>query len=317
MEELLPGLFQIETKLGDNRLCLYLLRGERTLLLDSGTSTIPETVIFPALAAAGLSTHVDLLLISHADADHHGGNASIAAHSPGVLILCHELDRPRIESKESHLQGRYTEVVARDDVSYALETMSWLSDMIGPDIPVRFGLRGGETVNLGAGMGWQVLHTPGHTGGHLSLWNADHGALIIQDAILWRGVPDWQDRVQSPPPYYAVDDYVNSIHRLRSLPAAWLLTAHYAIRREAEIAQFFETSLDYVEQVDTAVWEAVWDARRPLTLNGVIRSVDAHLGPFAMPIQWVGPTLAHLQRHVAYQRLRVGMAAGVRTWEAV
>jgi len=190
MKELLPGIFQIETEMGDNHLFLYILRGEQTLLIDSGVRDTPETAIYPALAQTGLPQQIDILLVTHADADHHGGNAAVRARSPHVTILCHELDRPRVESKSRHLQGRYAEVIAQDDVDYAPEIMDWLSDTIGPDAPVHVGLRGGETLGLGNGARWQVLHTPGHTAGHLSLWNAEQRVLLIQDAVFGAGQPN-------------------------------------------------------------------------------------------------------------------------------
>ncbi|HEX5691085.1 MAG TPA: MBL fold metallo-hydrolase, partial [Roseiflexaceae bacterium] len=149
MLELLPGLHRIETTLGGNRLSLYLLRGERTLLVDSGVCDTPDAVVFPAMQQAGLPPKIDMLLVSHADADHHGGNAAVRARVPDITIMCHELDRPRVESKAAHQAGRYTEVVAADDLRYDSELLGWLDAMIGPDTPVDVGLRGGEMIELG------------------------------------------------------------------------------------------------------------------------------------------------------------------------
>ncbi len=315
MDEIVPGIYQIETEMGDNRLCLYLLRGERTLLIDSGLAQSPARVIYPALAAAGLPSQIDLLLTSHADADHHGGNAAIRRGSPGVTILCHELDRPRVESKATHLRGRYTEVVAADDVGYPVELMAMLSDMIGPDAPVAIGLRGGETLALGDGRRYQILHTPGHTAGHLSLWEPERRVLIVQDAVLWRGVPDRAGAVPSPPPYYDVDAYEETIRRLRALEAGRLLTAHYPIMQGDAVDEFFAVSLEFVSLVDRAVLEAVEGARGPLSLSRVIGAVDERLGPFGIQIQWVGPALAHLRRHVAQGRVREATQGSYRFWE--
>jgi hypothetical protein len=39
--EILPGVQRIEGRMGDNRVCLYALRGEETLLVDSGLATTP------------------------------------------------------------------------------------------------------------------------------------------------------------------------------------------------------------------------------------------------------------------------------------
>lgn len=315
MIELLPGLYQIDTTLGGNRLALYLLRGERTLLVDSGVRDTPESVIFPALAESGLSDRIDLLLISHADADHHGGNAAVRAHSPGAVIMCHELDRPRVERKAAHLAGRYSDVVAADDLRYDSGLMDWLDAMIGPDTPVQIGLRDGETLNVG-GHSWEVLHAPGHTAGHLALWEPERRVLIAQDAVLWRGVPDQAGALPSPPPYYDAESYLATIRRLCDLRPEWLLTAHYPVMRGAAVDTFFAESLAFVERVDAVVLGALRDASQPLALSEVVAALDAALGPFAVRVQWVGPALAHLERHVAAGRLVLLSDGPARRWAA-
>lgn len=40
---ILPGVLAIEAASGDNRLALYLLHGERTLLVDSGLRELDDT----------------------------------------------------------------------------------------------------------------------------------------------------------------------------------------------------------------------------------------------------------------------------------
>jgi glyoxylase-like metal-dependent hydrolase (beta-lactamase superfamily II) len=314
MIELLPGLYQIETALGENLLALYLICGERTLLVDSGVCSTPDTVIFPALAQAGLPPRIDMLLVSHADADHHGGNAAVRARAPGVTIMGHELDRPRIESKAIHLAGRYTEVVAADDLRYETDLLSWLDAMIGADTPIDLGLRGGETIRLGEHARWEVLHAPGHSAGHLVLWQPDSRTLLAQDAVLWRGVPNRTGLLPSPPPYYDVDGYLETLRHLRELHPEWLLTAHYPVIRGAAVDPFFAQSLAFVERVDAAVLDAVLAAGRPLTLSDVVAALDARLGPFAVAIQWIGPALAHLARHVAAGRLAQHSGSAARAW---
>lgn len=317
MIELLPGLYRIETALGDNLLALYLIRGERTLLIDSGVRDTADTVIFPALTQAGLPPRIDMLLVSHADADHHGGNAALRARAPGVTIMAHELDRSRIESKAAHLAGRYTDVIAADELSYSPELLSWLDAMIGADTPVDLGLRGGETIRLDARARWHVLHAPGHSAGHLALWEPGTRVLIAQDAVLWRGVPDRTGLLASPPPYDDVDSYLATLQRLRELGPKWLLTAHYPIIRSTEVDVFFAESLAFVERADAVILNAVRAADRPLTLSDVVATLDARLGPFAVAIQWVGPALAHLGRHCVAGRLALYSGGTARAWVAV
>ena len=316
---ILPGLLEITTTMGDNRLALYLLHDQFTLLVDSGLRDDPERVIFPALQGAGLTDQIDLLLISHADADHHGGNGAILARSPGTKILCHKLDMARICSRERHLRERYTDAVAADDTPFAPELLAWLEANIGADAPVHVGLVGGEEIHLGPNQSWMVIHVPGHTAGHLALWNERAQLLIIQDALFGVGVPTAAGELASPPPYFAVDAYLSTIAKLRALGARQILTAHYPpLEGQAEVEQFFVQSERFVHALDAVTLEVVPSDRRAWTLSAICAEVDQRLGPFAAAMQWVPPVRAHLERHVAQGRLcEVRSSDGPRAWMRV
>jgi glyoxylase-like metal-dependent hydrolase (beta-lactamase superfamily II) len=310
-----PGCHMLTTTVGANRLNLYLLDGERTLLVDSGVHSTPETAIFPALAAAGLPARIDMLLISHADADHHGGNAALLKHSPGTLVLCHRMDALRVTMKQQHIRERYTDAVRADDTPYTPELLTWLDEHIGPDAPVHLILSGGEQLWLGPGRSWEVIHAPGHTAGHLALWNAAKRTLIIQDAVLGRGIADAGGQIVSPPPYFDVASYVETIQRLRALGAERLLCAHFApIEGVAEVEAFFAASDAMVAAIHGFTLAIVQRACRPLTLSAVCTAIDAELGPFPSAVQWIPPVRAHLEQHAAHGRMRELRGAGPRTW---
>lgn len=312
-----PGLLAIEAGAGGSRLTLYLIHGERTLLVDSGLRDTPEAAIFPALAEAGLPGRVDLLLISHADADHHGGNAALLARAPGALVLCHSLDAPRVAGRERHLRERYTDAVAADDTPFDPALLAWLDANIGPDAPVHLALDGGAQLWLGPGQPWEVLHAPGHTAGHLALWHAGRRTLIAQDAVLGRGVPDAAGAIASAPPYFAVDSYRATLGRLRALGAERLLTAHFPpVEGAAAVAAFLDASAQFVDELDALLLALVRAAPRPLTLGELCARVDERLGPYPVALQWVPPVRAHLERHVAGGLLRELRGAGPRRWAA-
>jgi glyoxylase-like metal-dependent hydrolase (beta-lactamase superfamily II) len=130
-------------------------------------------------------------------------------------------------------------------------------------------------------------------------------------------VPDRAGQLPSPPPYYDVDGYLETLRRLRELRPEWLLTAHYSVIRGAEVDAFFAESLAFVERVDVAVLDALRTAARPLTLREVVAALDARLGPFAIPIQWIGPALGHLARHIAAGRLAQHNGGAARAWAAM
>src|SRR5207244_13509970 len=104
--EVAPGIHRIESELGPRFMCQYIFVGaERSLLVDTGVAGTPARVIVPYLEQLG--TEPDLVLISHADLDHSGGNRAVRARYPRAVLACHELDRRWIESNEAMLRENY------------------------------------------------------------------------------------------------------------------------------------------------------------------------------------------------------------------
>ncbi len=198
---------------------------------------------------------------------------------------------------------------------YPADLIAQLSDAIGPDTPVHVGLRGGETIWIGPDMRYEIIHTPGHSAGHLALWDrqrraADHPGCC---ALARRAQPARQGAEPSLillcERLYRYDQAAPGA-RARSA-ARGALPDH----TRAEIAAFFATSLSFVDKIDEAVLDVVRSAKQPLPLSAVIAALDKRLGPFTTAIQWVGPALAHLGQHVAARRLRVQSTDAGRVWE--
>ena len=240
--EVAPGIHRIEGDLGERYVCQYLLVGdERTLLVDTGLRDMPEQVIAPYLAALGRSlADLDDVLISHADVDHCGGNRALRAAAPGARLLCGEADRAWIESNDLMMVENYLWYEpygcgpSPDDIAF-------LTRELGGDAPVDVGLSGGETLRLGPDWRVEVLALPGHTPGHLGLWDPRSGAAIIIDAALADGVYDRAGHRLIPPRYYSAAGYEATIRRLRALDPALLLTAHYDVM-EGDAARVFPTA---------------------------------------------------------------------------
>ncbi|MGL6279342.1 MAG: MBL fold metallo-hydrolase, partial [Gaiella sp.] len=276
--EVAPGIHRIESILGPRPFSQYLLRDERSLLVDTGVRETPEAVILPFLD--GLQP--DLVLNSHADVDHYGGNAAIKAAAPDALFLAHALDTPWIESAEAIMRERYG-WYAGHDLAYDPEVFQWLRDAIGPDTPIDVQLRGGERIRLGPRLTVDVLHLPGHSPGHLGLWDPASRTAIVIDAVLARGLLDTEGTVIHPPPYFDVDGYVGATKLLQALRPERLLTAHYAVLEGEEVDRFLADTLAFVEDA-RAVVEAELAQTGSLSLAELVERSDPALGPFtSMP----------------------------------
>jgi glyoxylase-like metal-dependent hydrolase (beta-lactamase superfamily II) len=313
--EVAPGIWRIESILGPRPFSQYLLRGEKALLVDTGVATTPAEVILPALESLELPPfELDFVLVSHADVDHFGGNEAIREAAPAALVCAHAADTPWIEDRERILRERYGWYTVHG-IGYPPDVAVWLRDAMGADVPVDLRLQGGEVFRLGAGLEVRVLHLPGHSPGHLGLWEPSSRTAIITDAVMANGLLDTEGKVIHPPPYFDPAGYAGSVRLLQSLDPARLLTAHYEVIDGDDVAEFLADTLRFVERARRTVAEELAAARQ-LTLAELLGKADAKLGPFtSMPNELAGPLRAHLRELVASGRAEE--APDGLSWRAV
>jgi glyoxylase-like metal-dependent hydrolase (beta-lactamase superfamily II) len=295
--EVAPGIHRIESILGPRPFSQYLLRDERSLLFDTGVKETPAEVILPFLD--GLQP--DLVLNSHADVDHYGGNAAIKKAAPKAIFLAHELDVPWIESADAIMRERYG-WYAEHGLAYDPDPFAWLRNAIGPDTPVDVHLRAGERIRLGPRLTVEVLHLPGHTAGHIGLWDPASRTAVVMDAVMGRGLLDMDGNVIHPPPYFDVAGYLGAAQTLKALRPQRLLTAHYDVIEGEDVDRFLADTVAFVEDAGRLVAEALAD-RGALTLPEVLELGDPRLGPFtSMPNELAGSLRAHLRQLVQEER---------------
>jgi len=303
--EVAPGVYRIESILGPRPFAQYLLREERSLLVDTGIVTTPDEVILPAFKELGLDpAELDYVLMSHADVDHFGGNAAIRAAAPRVIVCAHVADCEWIGDREWILSERYGWYAEHGpDADYDDDTKDWLRNALGPDVPVDLHLGGGEVFRLGPTLSVEVLHLPGHSAGHIGLWDPASRSAIITDAALGAGLLDSEGQVIHPPPYMLLEEYEATVRWLQQLAPERLLTAHYAIMEGAQVDRFLSESLAFVARTRSAIEEAI-EAGHEVTIAGLLATLNPVLGPFtSMANELGGPIRAHIQELVASGRL--------------
>ncbi len=277
MQEVAPGIHRIESDLGPRFMAQYLLIGaQRTVLVDTGLAQTPDAALLPALEEAGVEP--DLILISHADLDHCGGNRRMRQRYPRAVLACHERDRRWIESNQVMLAENYLwhEPYGLDEPD---ETgRREMLGQLGGDAPVDLGLCGGETIRLAPGRRIDVLHLPGHTLGHVGLWEPHARVAIVIDAALYDGIYDRAGNKLIPPRYYDADAYRATIRRIRALEPELLLTSHYEPMSRDAARAFCDRSLEYVDEVEAIVREE--RAAGKTGLSDLTKHVDERLGPF-------------------------------------
>jgi glyoxylase-like metal-dependent hydrolase (beta-lactamase superfamily II) len=315
--EIAPGIHRIEAPLGERFVAMHLLVGDEcALLFDTGMDRMPYDVVLPYLNEIGVApAQIRYVLTSHADYDHTAGNASMKEIAPQAIFMCHALDQAMVEDIEVMIRDRYGEFAADHDIDETDKSKQYIREQ-SRHVPVDMTLTGGEKIRLGADWYVEVLHTPGHSRGHLTLWDSRRQTLIICDATLYNAVLLKDGRPAFPPTYRYVESYVATTNRFAGMPAKLMLTSHYPIYRGVQIAEFIAESRAYVDRVDQALLGALADGEAH-TMRELIDQLNPSLGewPAAAGIYLVHPFAGHLERLVQYGVLVTGRRGGLMTYQ--
>ena len=310
--EFLPGIHSLETSMGARPLFQYILHGDRTILLDTGLPNTPTEVIFPYLEKIGVDpAGVDMAIITHGDVDHFGGNYPLRQTAPKCLIVSHRLDMDWASDKEITKVERYQMFEDEHEVGYDADTLAWIMDLAGPAVPVDMGVSGGESVRVGPDWAVDIFHTPGHTPGHLVVWDHKNRAVFMGEAALGYGLCDSEGRYFSPPPYYDSEAYTGTLDLLTALRPEYLFNSHFGILQGEAVISFLDESRDYVERAQEAIMNTLEKADSAgLTLQDLCVELDPILGPYDNPDD-LGPVITgHLKGMVKAGDVELKREAG-------
>lgn len=315
--EVAAGIHRIEAPLGARFVCSYLLLGdEHALLVDTGLDATPREHLMPYLKSLGVEpAMIRFVLNTHSDFDHTGGNESVRELTPDVIFMCHELDRAMIEDLEWMIAARYGEFAALHGLDESDETKDWIRAN-ARHVPMDIGLAGGEQLRLGTDWHVEIIHTPGHSRGHLSVHDPRSRSVIIADAALWNTVPTRDGAPSLPPTYRYVDTYLASIHRLQGMSIETLLTSHYPVCAGPAVAEFLGESRAFVDRLEAALRFALMSASNAVTMRDLISSLDRRLGawPGGAAAQLAHPLQGHLDRLVQHKLVDVDHHDGCVAW---
>jgi glyoxylase-like metal-dependent hydrolase (beta-lactamase superfamily II) len=288
--EIFPGVHQIRSCIADRHLFQYLFAGDNVVLLDTGFATTPETVILPFLTQIGIDAdRLTLAVNTHADADHHGGNASLKQRCGNVLLACGEMDREVIEDPDRLFASRYNQWLADHDVGLGKnsEAETWVRNMTGAAQRIDVSFRGGETIRISDNMCLEVLHVPGHSHGHLSFYDRSNRAVYVGDALHGSNCPARDGSPSLPPAYFAVLAYLSSIQTIEALRIDWIYSAHWPTYTGDSIAEFLSECRNFVNRTDLLIRDALEESPQGITLNECIAACGPAMGTWPPQNRWL------------------------------
>ncbi|HYA51503.1 MAG TPA: MBL fold metallo-hydrolase [Streptosporangiaceae bacterium] len=296
--EIAEGVHRIETPLGDRVNCVYLFAGTRSaLLFDTAIGPAVTSHVQPYLASVGVEpARVRYVVNSHCDWDHHGGNGAVHDLAPAAVLCCHELDRPLVEDADLLFARRYDELAA-DGITEPAATRRFVAANTR-QVPMDLSLSGGERFCLGSGWAVDLLHTPGHSRGHVSIHDPRSHTLVVGDAVLGNAVLLADGSPAFPPTYRYVDTYLATAQRLQAIGSAQLLTAHYPVYRGPDAAEFLGETRAFADRAEAALRRELAAAPEPVTMRVLTERLGPVLGRWpADANQFLSqPLLGHLER---------------------
>jgi glyoxylase-like metal-dependent hydrolase (beta-lactamase superfamily II) len=236
--EVAPGVHRLALPLGIHgvpTVSAYLLAddGGDTLVdcgIAAGAGPDATGVLEAALRSCGSSLDgLARLVVTHAHIDHFGLAGEVVRRSGGGLWM-HEatqLDLAKYRDPDEAVDNRT--LMLADHGLYGPELTEsseglreWMPVMPSVGCPDRL-LTGGERVTAGART-WEVVHTPGHSPGHVCLWSAADRLLCSGDHLL---------QVVSPPVTFErgfgrdpMGSYLHSLDTVRELGPDLVLPGH-------------------------------------------------------------------------------------------
>ncbi|MFZ1896666.1 MBL fold metallo-hydrolase [Methanoregula sp.] len=233
--EITPHIHALRTPLGptpDRFVNVYLVFGDGITVIDTGFNG-SEKLIYEDIRSTGRDpSDIDLVVLTHSHPDHTG-SAKAIHDLTGCTVAAHLLDIPAIENVDPILLK---------------SPAPGVPPIVGGPVTISRILPEGATISLGRGITLEVLHTPGHSPGSISLLLREKMALFTGDTVQAPGrAPIYTDPVA----------LVRSIRRLAKIQGVRHYLPSHDMPAGGDVTYSrLEDSLDYIRRVHAAVKKA-------------------------------------------------------------
>ena len=196
------------------------------VLIDAGVMGTKKLILDAAAERFGADARPAAIIMTHGHFDHVGALEDLAALWD-VPVYAHALEAPYLSGTSAYpppdpgvgggMMARMSGLYPRGPVDVSQHLHLLPDDASVPSMP-----------------GWQWLHTPGHTPGHVALWRKSDHALIAGDAFITTAqesayaVMTQEPEMHGPPMYYTQDWQAarTSVQKLAALNPELVITGH-------------------------------------------------------------------------------------------
>ncbi|MBN2180489.1 MAG: MBL fold metallo-hydrolase [Sedimentisphaerales bacterium] len=205
---------------------VYLIFGERIYLIDSGFAG-SEKVIYEYIKTQDRKPEeIAAIILTHSHPDHIGSAKSIK-RTTNCKIYVHEAEAVWVEDTNRQFKER---------------PVPDFHNLVEGSVSVDGFLQDGGFANLEEDLSLEIIHTPGHSEGSVSILYKNESTLFTGDCLIAPG---------DLPIYENIADVAESIHKLQKIDDIEFLLSSWEspIQGRSNISRRMTESLKYLNQI--------------------------------------------------------------------
>lgn len=244
---------------------VYLIYGSQGIcLIDTGVASAAETIFDYIRNTDRKVGDISLIVQTHSHPDHIGSTRTIKGET-GCAVAIHPAEKGWVENVQQQCRER---------------PVPGFDSLVSGSVAVNRTLEDGDVFDLGCGLKLQVFHTPGHSGGSISILLLGYMALFTGDAIPVPG---------EMPVYEDVTASVASIKKLKAIPdVRHLLSSWDDPRKGDEVYKRMDDGLHYLQRIH----EAVIRCSGKMSGTDMMELSKCALGELGLPPEFANPIVA-------------------------